>query len=170
MNTQQLKTHKKMLAVILGLALVASVGGSMAYAAGSGSGPTPIQGSINLPQMILSSVKTSFTTAANTAQGQVPNGQVLSGGLRVIHGSVVYSFQVTNGTSVFSIIVDAGNGQVLKTSQGHPLTLASLLGGMGGGMRMHGHMGMHAGGWSKPQTQNGASSGSTNSPAGFLIQ
>ena len=169
MNIQQLKTHKKLLAVVLGLAVIASVGGSMAYAAGSSSGPTTIQGSVNLPQMILSSVKTSFTTAATTAQGQVTNGQVLSGGLRVIHGSVVYAFKVTNGTSVFSVIVDAGNGQVLKTSQGHPLTLASLL-GMGGGMRMHGHMGMHPGGWSKTQTQNGANSGSSGSPTGFLIQ
>lgn len=160
MNIQELKTHQKLLAMIVGVAVIASIGGSLAYAqtAGSGSGQTqtPIQGSINLPQMILSSVKTPFTTAATTAAGQVTGGQVLSGGLAVIHGSAVYAFKVTNGTSVFSVIVDAGNGQVLKTSQGHPLTLASLIGGgMGGHGMMHGHMGM----WKKP-------TGSTTSPSG----
>ncbi len=149
MNIQELKTHQKLLAMIVGVAVIATIGGSLAYAqTNTGSGQTPIQGSINLPQMILSSVKTSFTTAATTAAGQVTGGQVLSGGLRDIHGSVVYAFKVTDGKSVYSVIVDAGNGAVLKTSQGHPLTLASLIGGgMGGhGKMMHGHMGM----WKKP--------------------
>ncbi|MGB9003263.1 MAG: hypothetical protein WCC52_05610, partial [Nitrosotalea sp.] len=75
MNIQELKTHQKLLAMILGVAVIASIGGSLAYAQTStGSGQTPIQGSINLPQMILSSVKTSFTTAATTAAGQVTGG------------------------------------------------------------------------------------------------
>lgn len=162
MNIQELKTHQKLLAMILGVAVIATIGGSLAYAqtagAGSGQTPTPIQGSINLPQMILSSVKTSFTTAATTAAGQVTGGQVLSGHLAAIHGSVVYAFKVTDGKSVYSVIVDAGNGSVLKTSQGHPLTLASLIGGgMGGhGKMMHGHMGM----WKKP------TNGTTTAPSG----
>jgi uncharacterized membrane protein YkoI len=148
MNIQELKTHQKLLAAILGIAVVASIGGSLAYAQTAGSQTqTPIQGSVNVPQMILSSVKTPFTAAANTAAGQVPGGQVLSGGLGVIQGSAVYAFKVTNGTSVFSVIVDAGNGAVLKTSQGHPLTMSSLIGGGMGGHRMaHGHIGM----WKKP--------------------
>ncbi|MGB9003267.1 MAG: hypothetical protein WCC52_05630, partial [Nitrosotalea sp.] len=76
MNIQELKTHQKLLAMIVGVAVIASIGGSLAYAQSSstGSGQTPIQGSINLPQMILSSVKTSFTTAATTAAGQVTGG------------------------------------------------------------------------------------------------
>jgi uncharacterized membrane protein YkoI len=162
MNIQELKTHQKMLAIIVGIAVVASVGGSLAYAqtASSGSVQTPIQGSINLPQMILASVKTPFATAATTALGQIPNGQVLSGGLRAIHGSEVYAFKVTNGTSVFTVIVDAGNGAVLKTSQGHPLTLAAL--GVGGGHKMmHGH-----GMWKKPSGST-ASSGVTTTPSDF---
>ena len=154
MNIQELKTRQKLLAVI------ASIGGSLAFAqtAGSGTGQTPIQGSVNLTQMILSSVKTPFVTAATTAAGQVPGGQVLSGGLAVIHGSPVYAFKVTDGKSVYSVLVDAGNGSVLKTSQGHPLTLSSLMGGgMGGhGKMMHGHMGM----WKKPQN------GTTTAPSG----
>ncbi len=166
MNTHQLKTHQKMLAMVLGLAVIASIGGSLAYAqtAGSGQGQTPIQGSINLPQLILSSVKTSFTTAANTAASQITNGQIISGELKVTQGSVVYTFLVTDGTDVYSVIVDAGSGQVLKTSQGHPLTLASLIGGMSGGMGMHGHMGMHAGNGSQSQTP---SSTPSTTPSGF---
>lgn len=160
MNIQELKTHQKLLAVILGVAVIASIGGSLAFAqtAGSGTGQTqtPIQGSINLTQMILSSVKTPFVTAATTAAGQVTGGQVLSGGLAVIHGSPVYAFKVTDGKSVYSVIVDAGNGSVLKTSQGHPLTLSSVIGGMGGHGMMHGHMGM----WKKPQN------GTTTAPSG----
>ena len=172
MNIQTLKTNQKLLAMILGVAIIATIGGSFAYAqtapgSSSSQTPTPIQGSINLPQMILSSVKVSFTTAANTAAGQVTNGQVLSGGLTVQQGYAVYAFKVTDGKSVYSVIVDAGNGQVLKTSQGHPLNMGALSGGMGGfGMRMHGQMGMHAGNWSKSQT-SGSTSPSTTTPSGF---
>ncbi|HJT09972.1 MAG TPA: PepSY domain-containing protein [Candidatus Nitrosotalea sp.] len=172
MNLQNLKAHQKMLAVILGVAVIATVGSSLAYAqttspSGSSQVPTPIQGSINLPQNILSSVKTSFTTAASTAAGQVTGGQVLSGGLVVQQGYVVYAFKVTDGKSVYSVIVDAGNGQVLKTSQGHPLNMGSLIGGMGGGhgMMMHKHMGM-SGSWSKSQTPSGTAP-STTTPSGF---
>ncbi len=171
MNTQQLKTHQKMLAVILGLAVIASIGGSLAYAqeytagsgSGSGQGQTPIQGSVNLPQLILSSVKTSFTTAANTAAGQVTNGQVLNGGLKITQDSIVYAFKVTDGTSVYSVIVDAGNGTVLHVSTGHPLTLSALTGGMSSGMGMHGHMGgMYHGSGSQSQTQSGGSGSSSS--------
>ncbi|NHI02717.1 hypothetical protein DYY67_0414 [Candidatus Nitrosotalea sp. TS] len=37
MNIQELKTHQKLLAVILGVAVIASVGGSLAYAQTAGS-------------------------------------------------------------------------------------------------------------------------------------
>ncbi len=165
-----------MLAVILGVAVIATIGGSLAFAqttSGSGStqAPAPIQGSINLPQNILSSVKTSFTTAANTAAGAIPggNGQVLSGGLVVKQGYVVYAFKVTDGKNVYMVLVDAGQkGNVLNTPQAHPLTLGSLIGGgMGGGhgMMMHRHFGMQ-GSWSKPQTP-GSTAPSTTTPSGF---
>lgn len=175
MNIQALKKNQKMLAVVLAVAIVASVGGSLAYAqTAPGSAPTqgqtPVQGSVNVPQMILSSVKTSFVAAANTAAGQVPNGQVLAGGLVLQQSSVVYAFKVTNGTSVFTVLIDAGNGSVLKTSQGHPLNMG-VFGGMGGhGMRMHGKMGMHGGAWSKMQpgaTGQGQPSPSGTTPSGF---
>src|SRR5579885_192337 len=171
MNIQALKTNQRLLAVILVVAVIATVGGSLAYAqtapgSGTGQAPTPIQGSINLPQMILSSVKVDFTTAANTAAGHVTNGKILAGALTVQQGYAVYAFKITDGTNIYSVIVDAGNGTVLKTSQGHPLNMG-VFGGMGGpGMRLHGHFGMHAGGWMKSQTP-GSTAPSTTTPSGF---
>ncbi|MDE1765104.1 MAG: PepSY domain-containing protein [Thaumarchaeota archaeon] len=167
MNTQALKTHQKMFAMILGVAVIAAVGGSMAYAqtapsTGSGSTYTPIQGSVNIPQVILSNVKVNFVDAANTAAKQITGGQVLSGDLVIQNGYAVYAFKVTDGKSVYSVIVDAGNGQVLKTSQGRPLSSLAFGGmGMGHGM-MHKHM---AGTWSKAPT--GTTPPSTTTPSGF---
>lgn len=141
-----------MLAMILGVAVIATIGGSFAFAqtAGSTSGqsstgtaPPQIQGSVNLQQLLLSNVQTKFTDAANTAAGAVTNGQVISGSLAVIQGSVVYNFKVIDGTNIYSVIVDAGNGKVLYTSQGHPIHLSGLLGMGGGGMGHYGMMGKH---------------------------
>jgi len=159
MNTKVLTSNRKMLAMILSVAIIATVGGSFAFAqtasssssssAGSTSGqsstgtaPPQIQGSVNLQQLLLSNVQTKFTDAANTAAGTVTNGQVISGGLAVIQGSVVYNFKVIDGTNIYSVIVDAGNGKVLYTSQGHPIQIGGLL-GMGGGMGHYGMMGKH---------------------------
>lgn len=141
-----------MLAMILGVAVIATIGGSYAFAqtAGSTSGqsstgtaPPQIQGSVNLQQLLLSNVQTKFTDAANTAAGAVTNGQVIGGSLAVIQGSVVYNFKVIDGTNIYSVIVDAGNGKVLYTSQGHPIQLGGLLGIGGGGMGHYGMMGKH---------------------------
>ncbi len=170
MNIQALKTNHKLLVMILGVAIVATVGGSLAYAqtapgSSSNQTQTPIQGSVNLPQMILSSVKVDFTTAANTAAGQVTNGKVLAGGLTIEQGYAVYAFKVTDGTNIYSVLVDAGNGSVLKMSQGQPLNMGAF-GGIGGfGMRMHGHMGIQ-GDWSKSHTP-GSTAPSTTTPSGF---
>lgn len=166
MNIQALREHQRMLAIFLGVAVVATIGGSVAYAQTSGSSQTPIQGSINVPQMVLSSVKVNFADAANTAAKQVSNSQVLAGALTVKQGSLVYAFKVTNGTSLFSVIVDAGTGQALMTSQGHPFYSIGSFGGMGGhGFRGHGFA-MHKGEWAGPQSQGGAPPTTTN-PSGF---
>lgn len=176
MNTKVLTSNKKMLAMILGVAIIAIVGGSYAFAqtAGSTSGqsstgttPPQIQGSVNLQQLLLSNVQTKFTDAANTAAGAVTNGQVIAGGLSVIQGSVVYNFKVIDGTNIYSVIVDAGNGKVLYTSQGNPIQLGGLL-GMGGEMGNHGmmgkrHMGMSPGSW---QPQQPSSSTPASPPTG----
>jgi uncharacterized membrane protein YkoI len=150
MNTKNLTSNKRLLAMMLGVAVIATVGASYAYAQTAGTTgpdsqanvPPKIQGSVNLQQMLLSSIQTKFTDAANTAAGAVTNGQVLGGNLAVIQGSVVYAFKVFDGTNIYSVIVDAGNGKVLNTSQGYPVQLGSLVGmdhqGMGhSGMMMH---------------------------------
>jgi uncharacterized membrane protein YkoI len=183
MNTKILTSNRKVLAMILGVAVIATVGGSFAFAqtasssasssAGSTSGqgstgttPPQIQGSINLPQMVLSSVKTSFTAAAGNAVGQngINGGQVISGSLAVIQGSVVYKFKVIDNTNtnIYSVIVDAGTGSILHTSAGHPITLGGLLGMGNGGMGHYGmmgkhHMGMGGGAWQSQQPATPAS-------------
>ena len=163
-----------MLAMILGVAVIATIGGSYAFAqtasssssssAGSTSGTAPpqIQGSVNLQQLLLSNIQTKFTDAANTAAGAVTNGQVIGGTLAVIQGSVVYNFKVIDGTNIYSVIVDAGNGKVLYTSQGHPIQLGGLLGMGEGGMGHYGmmgkhHMGMGGGAWQSQQPSAPAS-------------
>ncbi len=145
MNTKNLTSNKRLLAMFLGVAVIATVGASYAYAQTAGTTgpdsqanvPPKIQGSVNLQQMLLSSVQTKFTDAANTAAGAVTNGQVLGGNLAVIQGSVVYTFKVFDGTNIYSVIVDAGNGKVLNTSQGYPMQLGSLVGMGHSGMMMH---------------------------------
>ena len=156
--------------MILGVAVIATVGTSLAFAqtAGTTSGttspttPPKIQGSVNLQQMLFSSVQTKFTDAANTAAGAVTNGQVIGGSLTVIQGSVVYSFRVFDGTNIYSVIVDAGKaGNVLYTSQGHPMQLGELVVG-GHGMRGH-HMGGNA--W-KSHMPNTTTPSTTAPPTG----
>src|SRR5689334_13801290 len=160
MNTKNLTSDKRLLAMILGVAVFATVGVSLAYAQTAGSTgtnsqttPPQIQGSVNLKQMLLSSIQTKFTDAANTAAGAVTNGQVIGGNLAVIQGSVVYNFKVFDGTNIYSVIVDAGNGKVLNTSQGHPMQFGGLMGGGHYGMRGH-HMGGMAWKEQQPSTTN----------------
>jgi len=167
MNTKNLNSNTKLLAMILGVAIIATVGTTLAYAqtAGTTSGttspttPPQIQGSVNLQQLLLSNVHTKFTDAANTAAGAVTNGQVIGGSLTVIQGSVVYSFRVFDGTNIYSVIVDAGNGKVLNTSQGHPMQLGQLLGGE------HGMRGHHMGGNAWKSQQPSTTAPSTTAPS-----
>jgi len=177
MNTKILTGNRKMLAMILSVAVIATIGGSLAFAQTAGSTgqssttttPPKIQGSVNLQQLLLSNVQTKFTDAANTAAGAVANGQVIAGSLAVIQGSVVYNFKVIDGTNIYSVIVDAGNGKVLYTSTGHAIQLGGLLGMGGGGMGHYGmmgkhHMGMGGGAWKSQQPS------STPSPAPTATQ
>jgi uncharacterized membrane protein YkoI len=171
MNTKNLNSNRKLLAVMLIVAIGATVGGSLAYAQTAGTTSTPstqtttppqIQGSVNLQQMLLSSVQTKFSDAANTAAGAVTKGQVISGSLSVTQGYVVYNFKVFDGTNIYSVIVDAGNGKVLNTPQGHPMQLGSLFG--------MGHSGMHkshmGGGAWKSQQPSTTSPSTTTPPTG----
>ncbi len=153
MNATSLTANKKMLAMILSVAILATVGVSAASAQTSttttSQRPT-IQGTINLEQTILSNVKIAFPDAANTA-ATAATGKVIGGSLTVVQGYVVYSFKVIDDKNmVYTVIVDPSSGAVLYKSQGHQFGMGGF--GMGHGSMKHG-MGGH--------TWNNAPSGST---------
>jgi hypothetical protein len=101
-------------------------------------------GSINVGQEI----KNFFNE--NT---KVPNGKVLGGHIGVTQGYLTYTFFVVEptGETGHKVIVDAGNGKVLHTSEGFPLSsFASSWKGHGQG-QWHGFHGswkpMFGGSW-----------------------
>ena len=82
-----------------------------------------INGSVNvrdgIKDFFAENAKTPFITGAQTAQDQIANGTVLGGQIGVTQGYLTYTYFVmnpTNGTA-HKVIVDAGNGQVLHTSE-----------------------------------------------------
>ena len=86
-----------------------------------------INGSVNVGEQIKNffkeGMKIPFTTATETAQKQITNGTVLGGHLGVTQGYLTYTYFVVNpinGTG-HKVIVDAGNGKVLYTSEGIPI-------------------------------------------------
>jgi len=115
-----------------------------------GEGLPQINGSVSVANetrnFINENVKVSFVEAAQTAQGQATNGTVLGGHLGVVQGYLVYTFFVADTASQTGhlVIVDAGNGNVLHTSEGlsfgsfgHPM-MFGLWGGHGGFGDWHG--------------------------------
>ncbi len=115
-----------------------------------GEGLPQINGSVSVANetrnFINENVKVSFVEAAQTAQGQATNGTVLGGHLGVVQGYLVYTFFVADAANQRGhlMIVDAGNGNVLHTSEGlsfgsfgHPM-MFGLWGGHGGFGDWHG--------------------------------
>jgi uncharacterized membrane protein YkoI len=86
-----------------------------------------INGSINVGQEIKNffneNTKIPFNTAAETALSQVPNGKILEGHLGITQGYLTYTFFVVEPTNQtgHKVIVDAGNGKVLHSSEGFPM-------------------------------------------------
>ena len=165
MNTTELVKNKKMLAIIIGVAILATAGVSAASAQVS---PTPsqtptIQGTINLQQTIMSNVKIAFPDAANTAATAV-SGKVIGGSLTVAQGYVVYNFKVIDDKNmVYTVIVDPSSGTVLYKSTGRQFGMGEF--GMDHGHMMHGHMGEQA--WnSKAPSGNTTPSSDTTAPSG----
>lgn len=123
-----------------------------------------ITGTINVPQLIQSQVKVSFSDAANKAASAV-NGTVVAGHLGVTQGYLVYTFTVTSGNQMYKVIVDAGSGSVLYQSQGHAIMGHSF--GMGA-MKLHrGNMAKWQG---QSQTPAPQSQSSTSSPGWVQTQ
>lgn len=67
----------------------------------------------------MSKVKINFGHAANTATNAA-GGHVIGGDLTIVNGYVVYQFRVISGDQEKTVIVDAGSGEVLYTSEGMP--------------------------------------------------
>ncbi len=115
-----------------------------------GEGIPQINGSVSLANeasnFINENVNMTFVAAAQTAQEQVTNGTVLGGHLGVVQGYLVYTFFVadTGNQTGHLVVVDAGNGNVLYTSEGqsfgsfgHPMMFGPW-GGHGGFGEWHG--------------------------------
>ena len=121
MNKQSLVEHKKLLAIIIGVAIIATAGMGAASAQTSPSGHTrpTITGSINIEQTLMSKVTVTFAAASTTAAGgstasPITGGQVISGSLKPMQGYLVYAFKVIDSNNkVYSVIVDPSSGAVL---------------------------------------------------------
>jgi len=128
----------KTFAIVIGAIAIASVltvSSAMAQTAttpNTTTTPPQIQGSVNLQKLMQSSVKEKFSDAENVALSKIPNGNVINGKLGVVQGSLVYQFTIVDDKNlVYQVIVDAGNGNVLYTSQGQQMGTEGML-GMGG--------------------------------------
>jgi hypothetical protein len=132
------------------------------------NGSVSIQNAIN--DFVKNNVKVTFTDAANTAKGQVPNGVVVGGRLSDVQGFLAYTFSVANydaGTMKI-VIVDSGNSQVLYTSNDLPVYTGGIGGGCPGGAGWGG-MHHHGFGMYSKNTSNGTiSSRSTSGIAGII--
>jgi uncharacterized membrane protein YkoI len=129
--SQIISNKKKMLGFVLGMAIVAAIGTTVSVFADTSSGtnnvtassksivniPT-IQGSIDINQLLMQSVKSKFVDAANTAQSAVGGGTVIGGELGPYQGYYVYNFRVLDSSDkIHLVIVDAGNGQILSNTE-----------------------------------------------------
>ena len=144
-NLNKFRNWKVFVIVLAAIAVasVMTVSSAMAQTATTPNTTTPqIQGSVNLLQLMQSSVKEKFADAENVALSKIPNGSVINGKLGVVQGSLVYQFTIVDDKNLaYQVIVDAGNGNVLYTSTGHQMGTEGMLGM--GGMCKHGMHGFH---------------------------
>lgn len=146
-NASFLNKKVALIAILAGGLFSAVLVGSLAIASAQEeeqerAGMPEINGTVNVRDQardfINENVKVSFVDAATTAQAQVEGGKVLGGHIGVVQGYLVYNFIATDvsGETVYKVIVDVGNGEVLYKSDG------SAFGSM-----MFGHRGFGPGGF-----------------------
>jgi uncharacterized membrane protein YkoI len=155
-----LSMAKNQVVLLAGIAIVAAFAGVLvpqlinqasAQSTNQTSTVPQLKGSVNIQNatddFVKNNVKVSFIDAANTANGQVANGVVTGGKLSVVQGYLAYAFSVANYDSgtMKTVIVDAGNGSVLYTSDDMPL----YNGGIGGYCGHHGGFGHNWNGMGK---------------------
>ncbi len=114
--------------------------------------PPQITGTVDVGKTMKNFIKEgrniSLSDAASAAEKQVTNGVAVEGHIGIVQGFLVYTIVVQDqqADKTYVVIVDAGNGQVLYTSEGHQM---KSFGGMFGeaGKSWHGHgfgpRGMH---------------------------
>src|SRR6185503_11706927 len=124
-------------AVIMSVTAILMVQSASAQTSNQTSTKIPdIKGSVSIDnatnQFLEENVKVSFNDASQTAVGEVDGGSVLSGKLTAVQGYLSYVFKVANfDAGTFKIvIVDAGNGSILYTSDNLALR-NGVLGGEG---------------------------------------
>jgi hypothetical protein len=101
-----------------------------------------VNGSVNvrdgIKNFLVENTKVPFITGAQTAQDQIANGTVLGGHIGVTRGYLTYTYLVVSPTNdtAHKVIVDAGNGQVIHTSEGKQLgsVARSMFGSFGEGI------------------------------------
>jgi hypothetical protein len=91
-----------------------------------------LNGSVNitgqLASYIIASANVSLGDAAVAAASSVADGRALQGNLGTVQGFLAYTFQVMDRDGrLYTIIVDAGNGQILHKSEPMQLMLNSPL-------------------------------------------
>lgn len=125
-----------------------------------GSQIANLTGSVNIKDAIKNFIKVnqnvSFSEASQSAQNQISNGTVVAGRLGIVEGYLVYTFLVVDGgnETMSKVIVDAGNGQVLHTSEPHIMKGFDFMQGKGNGGHWNDHR-MAGGGMSFHQRDLG---------------
>jgi uncharacterized membrane protein YkoI len=137
------------------------------------TGIPQLNGSVNVQQQtnqfIRDNLRVPFATALETAQAEVENGTAISGRVGVVQGYLVYIFKVANFDAETShiVIVDAGNGSVLYTSEDMPLHNGGL-GGYGCSGGHHKGFGKHWDNYDRGTTSDNSSSGES-SRSGMVV-
>ena len=101
-----------------------------------------VNGSVNvrdgIKSFLVENTKVPFITGAQTAQDQIANGTVLGGHIGMTQGHLTYTYLVVSPTNdtAHKVIVDAGNGQVIHTSECKQLgsVARSMFGSFGEGI------------------------------------
>jgi hypothetical protein len=101
-----------------------------------------VNGSVNvrdgIKSFLVENTKVPFIIGAQTAQDQIANGTVLGGHIGMTQGYLTYTYLVVSPTNdtAHKVIVDAGNGQVIHTSEGKQLgsVARSMFGSLGEGI------------------------------------
>ena len=110
-----------------------------------GSQVANLTGSVNVKDAIKNFINENqnitFSQASEAAQNQINNGTVVAGRLGITQGYLVYTFLVLNGgnETMSKVIVDAGNGQVLHTSEAHAMKAFDFMHGKGKGGNWNDH-------------------------------